>query len=375
VSEETKTPSPEEQALLELIKDYLAREGMDLLPTPSLSSLITSKTPNMSFAGEIPSKAMSYEGPATISESGAITPASEPFTVLGQTPSLLGNWSSGAGFGAGGYGAGNLVGPLFGAKRAYDLFSSGSHANDPRHLKRDLKRGAQSGALIGSYFGPAGAAIGAGIGGLSGLIKTMTGGKKSKDQYNRDEVRKQLEALGIASKINGSHHVTLSDGSKFNIGLDGKTPVYKMDLNNKLVQDLIPYVLPLSYTVVGRNDKESQATRQKKIDDLTGYLVNAAISNAGGDIEKAKANIKGFYKINIDPSLFPEEQKAVLNQKLKEMIPEPSMPSFNFGGGGGGGRRVIPNFQMPNLNQLIDKYVNPYLGQQDNQFSSIFGGK
>jgi hypothetical protein len=344
---EEKQPNP----YLDLLSQY----GISYLPK------FPGASPNMSFAGEIPSLNMSYQGPAS-STSAGIVPATEPFTILGQTPSLFGNWSSGAGFGTGGYGAGNIIGPVFGALEGYKLLKDGGKQKD---WKKNTLGGAKSGALVGSYFGPLGAGIGAGVGSVVGALKSAFGGHKSKDQYKRDEIRNTLERLGLASKEGGTHYLTLADGTKFNIGLDGSKAGYNMDMKNKLVQDLIPYALPLSYGIVGPNkDKEST--------DLTGYIVNAAVSNSGGDINKAKENLKAFYsKVGeINPEAFPAERRKILESKMRELSPGASGGGFSFEA-----PKAVPQLMMPNYVNLLEKYVgnNPYA--VENPYSNFIGGK
>jgi hypothetical protein len=114
---------------------------------------------------------------------------------------------------------------------------------------------------------------------------------KSDAQLQRDDFRGKLKEKGIADK---DYNVTLADGSKFNIGLDGKTKytnidgkttrnAYDVDLNNPLAQHAIkridPYVAEMYANQMG-------IPREQYV----GMLVNAATSNAKTP-EEVDANI------------------------------------------------------------------------------------
>jgi len=118
----------------------------------------------------------------------------------------------------------------------------------------------------------------------------MTTGK-SDAQLQRDDFRGKLKEKGVADK---DYNVTLADGSKFNIGLDGKTKytnidgkttrnAYDVDLNNPLAQHAIkridPYVAEMYANQMG-------IPREQYV----GMLVNASTSNAKTP-EEVDANI------------------------------------------------------------------------------------
>jgi hypothetical protein len=126
--------------------------------------------------------------------------------------------------------------------------------------------------------------------GKKSLGHYMTTGK-SDAQLQRDDFRGMLKEKGIADK---DYNVTLADGSKFNIGLDGKTKytnidgkttrnAYDVDLNNPLAQHAIkkidPYVAEMYANQMG-------IPREQYV----GMLVNAATSNAKTP-EEVDANI------------------------------------------------------------------------------------
>ena len=121
----------------------------------------------------------------------------------------------------------------------------------------------------------------------------LGGGKTNKDQLQRDQLREGVLASGLGLKNDkGSTELTLADGTKYDIGLDGGARLadgrrpYDLDLKNELQQSLVPYAQTLSLMYSGGDPK--------KTSDLTGYFVNAAISNAKTK-EEALANLRSFY--------------------------------------------------------------------------------
>ena len=121
----------------------------------------------------------------------------------------------------------------------------------------------------------------------------LGGGKTNKDQLQRDQLREGILSSGLGLKNDkGSTELTLADGTKYDIGLDGGARLadgrrpYDLDLKNELQQSLVPYAQTLSLMYSGGDEK--------KTSDLTGYFVNAAISNAKTK-EEALANLRSFY--------------------------------------------------------------------------------
>jgi hypothetical protein len=178
--------------------------------------------------------------------------------------------------------------------------------------------GAASGAAIGSVIPGIGTAIGAVIGGLAGFLGSdVFGSSKDKDQMKRDAVRKQLQKVNFLDK---DFNLKLADGSIFSgIKIDGKAKegygvlpdgrkMHAFDLNHEdpLVQKLIPRVNPLVAVLTGGD--------QKLTSDFTGYLVRAAMSNSGGDYNKALANVQSFYRqLDANPKLLHEQIDAMLS--------------------------------------------------------------
>lgn len=206
-------------------------------------------------------------------------------------------------------------------------------------------------------------------------IGELTGSSKNRDQFGRDAVRKNFKKQGF---VDEAFNVTLGDGSKYNIGVDGKAkPEYGVnpdtgkamnafDLNHTdpLVKKLVPMVNPLINVMTGGNEKLAS--------DFTGYLVRAAMSNAGGDEKKAMQNVQAFYaQLKASPT--------ALNAALDKMVAEKKLDAqtaliykndikkatqgMNFGEGGGtggspGGVRVkYPSTPKP--------APQPYQGQTD----------
>lgn len=166
-----------------------------------------------------------------------------------------------------------------------------------------LGSGVGAGALSGSWAGPIGMAVGAVAGGLLGFISAG----KHKDQLQRDAVRDALQNSGI---IDSRWTIGLADGSRYDIGKDGRPSAefgnrrpYELDLADPLVRDVIGLVNPFVAVLVG-GDKKLQS-------DFTGYFVNAALSNAGGDIEKARSNVLAIFG---QMKIAPEEVVSGLGQ-------------------------------------------------------------
>lgn len=206
--------------------------------------------------------------------------------------------------GGGGYasGVGIAAGQVAGTYGMYDLLSQ-----DNVKPGAGAAQGAASGAAIGSVGGVYGMAIGAVVGGIIGAIKGHTGSGKGDEQRGRDMMRNVLENAPVQGgegattnfffKPEGSkyHHVLLADGSSYNVGRDiGEELVgvdgsehfaFNIDPNNKMGAQTVGWVMPLAIALGGENSKIVQ--------DLTGYLSNAAMSNAE-TLEGVRANVLSF---------------------------------------------------------------------------------
>jgi hypothetical protein len=147
-----------------------------------------------------------------------------------------------------------------------------------------------------------------GLGGLPNLAlrlagkrsigKMMTTGKSDAQQL-RDDFRSKLKETGVADD---NYHVTLADGTKFNIGLDGKNTfknvgenidgkttrrAYDIDFSNPLAKYAASQIDPMIRNIYGP-DAEKAGIRPEQ---YTGILVNAATSNAKTD-KDVLANIQ-----------------------------------------------------------------------------------
>lgn len=115
---------------------------------------------------------------------------------------------------------------------------------------------------------------------------------KDGDQLLRDQVRKVMQAQG---GIDEAFNLSLADGSKFNIGLDGGGTIktksgkdinpYNIDAENPYAHQATLWAMPLAALLTGGDGKLK--------DDFSGYITNAAMSNAN-TLEGVRANILNF---------------------------------------------------------------------------------
>jgi len=142
------------------------------------------------------------------------------------------------------------------------------------------------GALAGGALAPlavAGGPIGLGIGALAGLgLSAFKKSGKDKDQKVRDKVRGALKKAGV---IDEDNNLTLAGGEKFDIGVDGKTKPFNVDEKRPGALDARGWAIPLGYLVGGGEGKV--------MEDFTGYITNASLSNAD-DPGKIKENVKAI---------------------------------------------------------------------------------
>jgi hypothetical protein len=132
-------------------------------------------------------------------------------------------------------------------------------------------------------------------------IGAMMKSGKSGAQQLRDSFRGDLREAGVATKLDGSDHVTLADGSKFNIGLDGKTKytnvgenidkktsrnAWDVDFSNPLAKLASDKIDPMIRSIYGADD----AKKKFFPGQYTGILVNAVTSNAKNE-QDVLANI------------------------------------------------------------------------------------
>ena len=155
-------------------------------------------------------------------------------------------------------GVGAIAGIFQGVQGAKDTYEATSELPRSQAVKAGALGGAVSGAAIGAgvatlsgmaagaTFGATigssvpvvgtiiGLVIGAAVGGLMGAF----GSGKSSAQKGRDAWRDAMEQGGFAHKIDGSHHVTLADGTEYNIGKDGGHKLKNVDGTERLTVDI-----------------------------------------------------------------------------------------------------------------------------------------
>jgi hypothetical protein len=129
--------------------------------------------------------------------------------------------------------------------------------------------------------------------GKPSIGRRMTSGK-SDAQLLRDDFRGSLKESGVADD---KYMVTLADGSKFNIGLDGKTKyentdgskrnAWDVDFSNPLAKLATDKIDPMIRNIYGP-DAEKAGIRPEQ---YTGMLVNAVTSNAQNEAD-VMANIE-----------------------------------------------------------------------------------
>ena len=134
--------------------------------------------------------------------------------------------------------------------------------------------------------------------GKPSLGRKMTTGK-SDAQLIRDDFRGDLKETGVADD---NYHVTLADGSKFNIGLDGKTKytnvgenvdgkktrnAWDVDWSNPLAKLASDKIDPMIRRLYGEDNAKAKFFPSQ----YTGMLVNAVTSNAQSE-QDVLANIE-----------------------------------------------------------------------------------
>ena len=179
---------------------------------------------------------------------------------------------------------------------------------------KDILRGR---GTRGDYINT-GLAVGTGgLGGLPNMAlrlmgkrsigKMMTTGK-SDAQMMRDDFRGVLKETGVANK---NYEVSLADGSKFNIGLDGKTryknvgenidgkterQAWDVDFSNPLAKFATDQIDPMIRNIY------AEAPQSVKPEQYTGMLVNAVTSNA-----KSEQDVKNNIAAMLGSSTFAKQ--------------------------------------------------------------------
>lgn len=140
--------------------------------------------------------------------------------------------------------------------------------------------------------------VGLRLAGKRSVGQMMTTGK-SDAQLMRDDFRGLLKQTGVADK---NYKVTLADGSKFDIGLDGKTryqnvgenidgktsrQAWDVDFSNPLAKFATDQIDPMIRNIYADTDGKV------KPEQYTGILVNAVTSNAKSE-QDVLANIQSM---------------------------------------------------------------------------------
>lgn len=158
-----------------------------------------------------------------------------------------------------------------------------------------------AGALLGPAAIPFAAAfplanLGLRLMGKRSLGQMMTTGK-SDAQLNRDDFRGFLKESGVADD---KYEITLADGSKFNVGLDGKTKYTNTDGKTTRNAWDVDFSNPLAKFATDQIDpiiRQMYANPPKGVnpEQYTGMLVNAVTSNAKTQAD-VKANLARIIK-------------------------------------------------------------------------------
>lgn len=160
--------------------------------------------------------------------------------------------------------------------------------------------GAQAGGTIGgaigtSIFGPVGGAVGGFIGSALGSVLGNKFGGGTSSQQIRNSYRSNLVSNGIAEKgPNNQVNVTLADGSKYDIGIDGGAQIknkdgtdrfsYEVDWTNPVAADSIP----ASHILAIATGLDPSMTKKDSFNRIAGQLTNAISSNAGSVADSHK---------------------------------------------------------------------------------------
>lgn len=234
----------------------------------------------ISFADEVGTLAINGLGLQTAATTASSTAAASSAATQG----ALGAVGSAA----------SIVGAAY---SAYNLIDNFGHMDE----KTGAINGASTGAAIGTMVANGvGTVVGAVIGAVVGVGLSLFKNGKHEDQVKRDQLRSGLEQVGLATQINGSHHVQLADGSFYDIGLDGGHRIDKQFLNPERLGDnpfvderyvtegLRPYDidytsdLDMSVAIAGTSlarliyGGDEDGSRQ--VDKIGGYFTNAATS-------------------------------------------------------------------------------------------------
>lgn len=170
-------------------------------------------------------------------------------------------------------------------------------------------------------------------------IGAMMKSGKSDAQQLRDSFRGDLREAGIAQKMDGSDYVTLADGSKFNVGLDGKTKYNNVgkNIDGNMTRNAwdVDFSNPLAKLAADKLDPiiRNQYAEQKggvHPEQFTGMLVNAVTSNAKSDAD-VDANIKALLGNKLDGLSANRSAPTVQLKPAVNTSPTPATTAAMFG--------------------------------------------
>ena len=189
--------------------------------------------------------------------------------------------------------------------------------------KMDPVTGAINGATTGAYIGTQicpgiGTVIGGVIGGAVGFFNKSFKTGKSAEQIARDKFRESLQTGGILDK---DWNIQLADGTKFDIGKDGKARLinldgterryHEVDFRSPLASEAVGLLSPLLSTITG-----GETTMKHQ---MVGYLTNA-VTASEGDRDTMIRNVLGVYQqFGVPLNMVGDAVVKMANEKL---IPE-----------------------------------------------------
>lgn len=232
--------------------------------------------------------------------------------------------STGAAQAAGGIGLGQVLGVAGAAYGGYQTAKMiGDDPSGGKRNKKAMMGGAASGASLGTAIMPGwGTAIGAAAGAAIGFAGSEFGSNKDKDQMARDAVRKSMAEQKIFAP--GSYELIRADGSGYDIGRDGAAKIlnsdgktsrqaFDVDFKNPLAAETTAQSMALGMILTGGHKKLS--------DDYSGYITNAALSNAK-DQTTATQNLQAITKQMMGSGLTQESAKAILDKIKGNLDPD-----------------------------------------------------
>lgn len=254
-----------------------------------------------SLFGSATTQATAQVGASAGSSAAASAGASASSTATSQLISGLGTAAGVAAFAYGTYQV------YQGAQRVGDLPSSQQGANAGATIGSATAAGAALGSVVPVIGTAIGAAVGAVVGAVVAGAGAFTASSKGAGQMMRDSWRSGLEKGGFATKNKdtGRHEVTLADGSKYDIGLDGGHQIPNKGINvdgkaTRAPKD-VDWSNPIAvgsipdahiYSILTGMDP----TTNKKLDAFhatVGLSLNAATSNAKS-IEDVRENYRSM---------------------------------------------------------------------------------